>query len=199
MKMKQLFKIISCVLVLLVFLVSCGSGSFVPKPRGLNHIELPAHEYQKLSVDSLFYDFEYSKYAKVVPNNSVKVGQVIDYTDLDAKVWLTYFPINGQIDSLESYIFTSYKLLQKHNVKAYAIINDTIQTTSGKAATVFYLEGEVPSMYQFYLHDSTSNFIRGAMYFETATKNDSLQPIYEFVRDDINHLFQSLEWKSKRK
>lgn len=197
LRMKQQINSIVFLCLVALFTVSCGgSNSYVPKPRGLNHIELPEHIYQQLEVDSLTYNFEYSKHARVLQNNSVSSGQIIDYDSLDSKVWLTYFPINGVRDSLESYIYTSYKLLQKHNVKAYAILNDTIKTKDGKTATVFYLEGEVPSMYQFYVHDSTKNFIRGAMYFETATKNDSLQPIYDFVKEDVNHLLETLEWKN---
>ena len=60
---------------------------------------------------------------------------------------------------------------------------------------MFRLEGEVSSQYQFYTHDTTNNFLRGALYFETATKNDSLKPIIEYVKEDINHLVNTLEWK----
>ena len=60
---------------------------------------------------------------------------------------------------------------------------------------MFKLEGEVFSQYQFYTHDTITNFLRGALYFETATKNDSLKPIIEYVKDDINHLVNTLEWK----
>lgn len=193
--MRKIIIKVSCITIFAFLLFSCGSNSFTPKPRGLNYIELPEHTFSKLDVDSIPYHFEHSKHAQVVAHHNRKEEQIIDYGNMKAKVWLTYFPINQQVDSLESYIYASYRLLQKHNVKADAIINDTIQTTDGRTATVFYLEGEVPSAYQFYIHDSTTNFMRGAMYFETATKNDSLQPIYDFVLDDMRHLLETLEWK----
>jgi gliding motility-associated lipoprotein GldD len=178
-----------------VFVWACGSSNFVPKPRGYNHIELPAHAYQLLDVDTMKYSFEYSKSAVVTPHLQNKSMQVIDYKGMGAKVWLTYYPIHNSVDTLDQLIYTTYKLLQKNNVRAEAIANDTIKTASGKTATIFYLEGEVPTQYQFYYHDSTTNFLRGALYFETAQKNDSLAPVINFVKEDINHMINTLKWK----
>lgn len=187
----------SCIFsVISFFFFSCGSGgNFNPRPRGLNHIEIPEHAYQSWNNDTSLYSFEHSKFSDVTSFKGKLDQQIISYNNgLEAKIWLTYFPINNIEDSLAAYIYTSYKLLQKHNVRASAIINDTIGTSDGRKARVFYLEGDVPSMYQFYIHDSTTNFLRGAMYFETAVKNDSLKPVYDYVREDINHLLESLEW-----
>ena len=62
-------------------------------------------------------------------------------------------------------------------------------------ASVTELEGEVPSQFQFHITDSTDHFLRGALYFKTATKNDSLAPAIEFLKSDIIHLLNTLEWK----
>ena len=61
---------------------------------------------------------------------------------------------------------------------------------------VFELDGEVPSSLQFIVSDSTKNFIRGAMYFKTATKNDSLRPIIKYIKADAFELINSLEFKN---
>jgi gliding motility-associated lipoprotein GldD len=182
-------------LIITGLFLACSSSDFVPKPRGYNYIALPEPAYQKLSSDSLYYTCEYSKYAKMIPHKNKKTMQVVDYKCFGAKIWLTYFPIKNNVDTLEQLIYTTYKLLQKNNVRADAIANDTIRTASGKTATIFYLEGDVPTQYQFYYHDSTTNFLRGALYFETAQKNDSLAPVIEFVKKDINHMINTLEWK----
>ena len=57
------------------------------------------------------------------------------------------------------------------------------------------LQGEVPSQFQFFSTDSVHHFIRGALYFNTATKNDSLAPSIEFVKMDIIHMLNTLEWR----
>jgi len=61
------------------------------------------------------------------------------------------------------------------------------------------LSGEVPSQFQFHITDSTQHFLRGALYFRTATKNDSLAPVIEYVKKDIVHLLNTLTWNDKIK
>jgi hypothetical protein len=45
-----------------------------------------------------------------------------------------------------------------------------MKTKSGKTAKLIELEGEVPTYVQFYTTDSTKHYLRGALYFNTATK-----------------------------
>jgi len=189
MKKYLIILIISC------SLFSCDSTTFTPKPKGLNYIELPSHTYATYSVDSLPYEFEFSKQAKVSVHNNIPERKIINYNSLGAKIWLTYYEINDEKNTLEELINTTYKLTHGHNKRADAILYDSILTPSGKTGIMFKLEGEVSSQYQFYTHDTTNNFLRGALYFETATKNDSLKPIIEYVKEDINHLVNTLEWK----
>ena len=80
-------------------------------------------------------------------------------------------------------------------IKAYAIEESVVRTPMGKTAVIAELEGEVPSQFQFFITDSTDNFIRGALYFRTSTKNDSLAPAIEYMKIDAMHLINTLEWK----
>lgn len=181
--------------LLTLFIMGCSGGSFVPKPRGLNHIELPPVGYQEFNMDSIPYSFSYSKNAKIASKNGSRNEQIIEYTELGAKVWLTHFPIKNNEDTLDALMYTTYKLLQKNNVKAESIDADSIKTKSGNTAMIFNLSGEVPTQFQFFMHDNTTNFLRGALYFETAKKNDSLAPIIEYVKKDVEELINTLEWR----
>ena len=62
-------------------------------------------------------------------------------------------------------------------------------------ASVFELQGEVPSQFQFYTTDSTRHFFRGALYFRTATDNDSLAPVIEYVKTDMIRMLNTLKYK----
>ncbi len=116
------------------------------------------------------------------------------YPYFDATVQITYKPINK--DSLvESYINDSYRLTSKHNVKAYSIEEKILILKGGNVASVSELEGEVPSPFQFHITDSINHFIRGSLYFKMAGKNDSLRPSIDFIKEDIIHLLNTLEWK----
>ena len=170
---------------------------YYPKPRGYNRIDLPEHAYQALP-DSLPYHFEYSREAKILKDSSWMAERYwIDlyYPYFDCNVQITYKPINGSEKLLREYLSDSYKLTNKHNIKAYAIDYMVMPTATGKVAAVAQLEGEVPTQSQFFITDSTEHFLRGALYFRTATANDSLAPVISWVNEDIKHLLNTLEWK----
>jgi gliding motility-associated lipoprotein GldD len=179
-------------------IVSCES-EYTPKPKGYNRIDLPAQTYQPLK-EAHPYTFEFSKHAKIRPDSS-KIAQPhwinIIYPSLGANVQLTYKDLNGNTKMLNDLVEDARKLTGKHQIKAYAIEEAEIKTPTGDVASVFELEGEVPSQFQFYVTDSTKHFLRGALYFRTATQNDSLAPVIEFVKKDIVHLLNTLKWQKK--
>ena len=69
------------------------------------------------------------------------------------------------------YVNDTYKLINKHQIKASSIKETIIKTPSGEKATIVELSGEVPTQFQFHITDSSAHFLRGALYFKTATKN----------------------------
>jgi len=57
------------------------------------------------------------------------------------------------------------------------------------------LEGNSASAVQFYLTDSVNHYLRGALYFNVKTNRDSLQPVLDFLRVDIDNFIKTFEWK----
>ncbi len=181
-------------LVLIIY--SCNTD-YLPKPKGYNRIDLPEFEYQILP-DSFPYSFEYSKHARLLRDSSwisERYWIELYYPYFDADVEITYKPIRNQKELSEEYLSDSYRLTSQHNVKAYAMEESILQLPNGNVASVTELEGEVPSQFQFHVTDSTHNFLRGALYFKTATKNDSLRPVIDYVKTDMIHLLNTLEWR----
>lgn len=188
---------------LAILLYSCGSSTenAVPKPKGYNYIDLPKPAYSQLpsNIETFPYTFEYSNQAVAFDDTSSwkslkEYYKIIDYKEFQARLHITYKPINNSIDSLNEYITESYRLLEGHNKKAYDF-RHSLDTLAGNNICLFEIEGEVPSPFQFYAHDSTNHFMRGAVYFDTATKNDSLAPVIDFVKNDVRHLLETLEWQ----
>jgi gliding motility-associated lipoprotein GldD len=194
-------KVILSIFVFL-FLISCKKKStdnqdYNPKPKGYNRIDMPVVSYQKM-VEDHPYQFEYSKYAKLLPDTFARAEPhwiYIDYPQFQANVQLTYKPVLGDLKRLQHMIDDAHKLVFKHNVKAYSIQEKIYTAPSGQKANIIDLEGEVPSQVQFYTTDSSKHFLRGALYFKIATKNDSLAPVIQFIRNDIIHLVNTLKWK----
>lgn len=182
--------------VLIFFLSSC-SRDYQPKPKGYNRLVLPKQEY-RLSPDSLPYSFEYSRYATILKDTSwirEKNWVEIYYPELKANIHITYKRLNNKEDFLKELLDDAYKLTSKQQVKASGIDELITVTPSGKTAVIAEIAGDVPSQFQFTVTDSSSHFIRGALYFNTRVQNDSLAPAIEFMKKETLHFINTLDWK----
>ncbi len=189
-------KIMSLVL-LAVGLYSCESN-WLPRPPGYNRIDLPKHSYQKLE-QGYPYQLDFSTYSRVEAdsfNLNEKEWINLNYPDFGAKVHLTYKKIDQNTD-FKILSNDAFNLTAKHQIKAYGIEEAILLTPNGYSAVVAELTGEVPTQFQFFVTDSTSHFLRGAVYFNTALKNDSLAPIIEFIKIDMAHLINSVNFEKK--
>ncbi len=184
----------------LVLLTACNrsnSDNYVPKPKGYPRIDLPTAVYTALP-PTYPYQFEYNRIAQILPDTFARAEPnwiFINYPQYHASVQLTYKPVLHDTKRLRAMLEDAYKLAARHNIKAYSIQQQNMKLPSGLAASVIDLEGEVPSQVQFITTDSTTHFLRGALYFNTATANDSLQPVIQYVRQDILHLLKTLKWR----
>lgn len=187
-------------LAFLVWITSCtrtDEHDYVPRPKGYNQIILPKAKYQPLKGDYP-YSFGISAYAKVLPD-TVSWAEphwiYIYYPQWKAFIQITYKDLTNKNNKLPYLIDDAYKLAFKHQGKASHIQDYILTTKSGKKAGVFELEGEVATSLQFYVSDSTKHYLRGAVYVRTATENDSLAPIIQFLKKDAIHLIETLRWK----
>lgn len=197
-----MYKLISSLILPVSLLLFSGckkeeDQNYVPKPKGYNRIELPAHRYRQLA-EQHPYTFEYSKYAVVEPDTFKTAGKdwiFISYPQFKANIQITYKPLNNNPALLKAFIDDSYKLASKHQIRASSIQEQRVLGKTGRTALLFRIEGDVPSPYQFYTTDSTGHFLRGAIYFPTATKNDSLAPVIDYLQADMLQLLNTLEWR----
>lgn len=191
--MKRLFPLAFIVLVCF----SCESN-WLPKPPGYNRIELPRHEYQRLE-QGYPYQLDFSTHSRVEAD-SFNLGEKewinLNYKEFGAKVHLTYKKIDQSTD-FKTLSNDAFNLTAKHQIKAYGIEEGILLTPNGYVAVVAELSGEVPTQFQFFITDSTSNFLRGAVYFNSALKNDSLAPIIEYIKLDMAYLINSVNFEKK--
>lgn len=183
--------------VLAFGLIAGCEENYAPKPKGYNRIDLPKSEYVALP-DSFPYSFQYSAHAKILKDSSwIAERYWIDvyYPELHALVQVTYKPVKGDTALLREYFHDSFRLTAKHQIKAYSIEESHLELPDGTHAVISEISGEVPSQFQFHATDSLNHFIRGALYFNTSTKNDSLKPVIEYVKFDIMHMLNTLKWE----
>lgn len=180
-------------------LAACGKSSdnYVPKPKGFPRIDLPKPTYTQLEPTHP-YQFEYNQMAQILPDSFARSEPhwiFVNYPAYRANVQLTYKPINNDPQRLKSMLEDAYKLAGRHNIKAYEINEKVVKLPSGQWANLITLSGEVPSQFQFITTDTTTHFLRGALYFNTATENDSLAPVIDYIKQDMMHMLKTLKWR----
>jgi gliding motility-associated lipoprotein GldD len=191
--MKRLFP-----LAFLVLLCLACETNWLPKPPGYNRIDLPKHEYIRLD-EGYPYQFDFSTQSQMEAdsfNLTEKDWINLNYKKLGAKVHLTYKKIDKNTD-FQVLSNDAFNLTAKHQIKAYGIEEVVLLTPNGYSAVVAELTGEVPTQFQFFVTDSTTHFLRGALYFNTALKNDSLAPVIEYIKIDLAHLINTVTFEKK--
>jgi gliding motility-associated lipoprotein GldD len=193
---------IFCSLALSAFcLLSCNSNYTVGKKKGYFKIDLPEKKYQLFDQPGYPYKFEYPVYARVIkdttffeakPENPWWVN--IDFAQFAARIHLSYKEIGkNKFDSLVNDAFKlSYK---QHTYIATGIEPEELITANNIHGIYFTLSGNTATANQFFLTDSTRHFLRGALYFEAAPNADSLSIVNDFLKKDLLHLINTLQWK----
>ncbi len=183
------------IFLLSVIFTSCRDETYTPKPKGYFRIDLPEKHYRQF--DTTFpYSFEYPVYAIISPDTYSKREPYwinIDYPAYKGRLYLSYKKVNNNIDD---YFEDSHKMAYKHIPKAIAINENIIYDDKNKIfGMTFTIEGkDAASPFQFYVTDSTANFLRGALYFNIRPNNDSLAPVIDFIKDDIKYMISTLRW-----
>ena len=185
------------VMVLAFVAISCNdSDNYLPKPRGYFRIDLPEKAYTK--VDTIErYSFECPVYAFVTPDPyspDEKNWVNIEMPSFKGSIHLTHKPVDS---NLGEYLEDVHTMVTKHLQKANGMRDSLIVNDEHNVYGMFIeMDGKgVATPMQFYLTDSTSNFVRGALYFNFKPDNDSMQPVINFIRQDIDHLIETFEWK----
>ena len=181
--------------LIVFFIMSCSTNQdyeYYPKPLSGQKIVMPSRDY-KIYDPNCNYKFDIPKYAFVDTIKGHCNGDLI-LEPFNATLFLTYVPINDT--NLIYNIEYSRKLAYDHSIKADAIDEAVVKFPNKKVYGMQYkITGNAASPYQFYLTDSSQNFLRVALYFNVAPNYDSLKPAIDFVMEDFDHLIKSVEWK----
>lgn len=180
--------------VFISLIFSSCEETFSPKRIGYHRIDFPEKTYVVQEIDCPVR-FRSLKQTLLQKRSDVEVGcwYNLHYPDYGATIHLSYQEIDSA--DLNTHIEDSRKLAMKHIVKADDIKERLFKNDERKVYGLIYdMEGNVASNYQFFLTDSTNRFFRGAMYFNMRPNSDSLQPVTDFVKADLEVLIESFEW-----
>jgi gliding motility-associated lipoprotein GldD len=116
----------------------------------------------------------------------------ISFPLFGATIYCSYYPLT-ESSRLENLIDDAYTMVSKHNPRATFRNEVNIQREDG-AAVVFQIEGPVATPVQFYVTDQKDHFLRGSLYFDGKTERDSIEPMIDFLSQDIRHILGQLSW-----
>ena len=182
-----------------IAILSCNSP-YIPKPAGYFKIDFPEKKYQQFNQQGYPYTFEYPAYARVVKDSTFFGSATenpwwvnVDFPQFSARIYLSY-KIIGQY-KLDSLLNDAFNLTNKHSIKASYIDDSIMNIADNVHGEFFKVEGNVATANQFFLTDSTKNFLRGALYFDATPNEDSLRPVNQFLVEDMKHLINTFRWK----
>ena len=184
------------ILIGILLITSCGGEDddyvYYPKPISGQKIVFPEKEYTNYK-STCNYSFDIPVYSHL-QNDTITEncnGNLI-FKNFNAELYLTYVKLDTNLMYNIEY---SRKLAYDHSIKADAIEEAVIKNSDNNTYGMQYkIIGNAASNYQFYVTDSTQNFLRGALYFNCPPNYDSLKPTLEFIMDDFDYLIKSINW-----
>ena len=183
--------------MILLLLVACGEEERpLPKPMGYFRIDLPEKDYSRIDTIER-YAFEAPSYATLThdPFSPQEKNWInVEMPCFKASIHLTHKDVKG---NLGEYLEDVHTMVTKHLQKANGMNDSLIINPDRKVyGMLIEMDGKgVATPLQFYLTDSTTNFVRGALYFNFVPNNDSMQPVIDYLRQDIDRMINTFEWK----
>ena len=190
----------SLFLGLTITLASCGEDSVDnPKPRIFPKVVYPERDYQEFELDVCPFTFEFPVYAHIDTDKSF-FGEDplhpcwfdIVIENFDARIYMSYYPIESRAD-FDKFISDAYKIANQINQRS-DYMDEFIVSREETGGMILEFEGHAASPMHFFLTDTTNHFLRGALYFNTSVRPDSLHPIIEFLKVDVAHTISTFKW-----
>lgn len=163
-------------------------------------LEYPEPSYKRVDIP-LPFTFEKNELANPISNikldgvNNI-YGVDINYPKLKGTVYLTYKKVEN--DNLTDLLRDAQNLTQKHTLKADEIEGDIYENPKNRVFGMFYeVGGNAASQSQFYVTDSINHFLVGSLYFYAKPNYDSIYPAAVYLKNDIKHIMETIEWKNE--
>lgn len=178
--------------------IGCQSPP-IPRQKGYFKITLPNSDFVKTTT-SCGASFEIPAYSNIETLNSSKSGEScwfnLRFSNFKARLHCTDLPVN---DNLEALMIDAQELVFSHDMKASGIgrirVEGVGKTNKETTGVLYHLEGPVATPIQFFVTDSTDNFLRGSLYYDQTINSDSTAPITERLLRDIEQLMSTISWE----
>ena len=182
------------ILVIITILVGCQRTA-MPKPYGYFRIAIPDTSY--VDAQPLHYPYAFRLSTNAYIQERYEQGERywidIHYPKLNATIHCSYKPIKNNLRTLSR---DAQEFLYKHSTVASAIPVQEFENSPNNVWGLYSeLHGNTATPIQFVLTDSIEHFFRGSVYCNSVPNQDSLAPIYDYLRMDVRVLMESMKWR----
>lgn len=186
-------------------LIACNSPYTVGKKRGYFKIDFPEKKYQRFDQQGYPYTFEYPQYAQIKKDSTFFQDKAddwwinIDIPRFGGRIHISYKPINTY-NRFDSLVEDGFKMAYRQHITMATGIQDSLfSTQNGVQGIYFNLGGNTATANQFFVTDTVHHFLRGALYFDATPNADSLGVVNDFLKKDLLHLINTLQWRAASK
>lgn len=189
-------------LIAILLFAACGEEVvYTPKPRAYPRVIYPERDYQEFDKEFCAFSFTFPTYAKVQQDTlffDEKPAHPcwfdLDIPEFNARLYCTYYPID-KVNTFEKLRDDTYKMANKHIVKANAIDEIPVQNNHNVGGFIFRFRGPTATPLSFFLTDTTEHYLNGALYFGSKPRPDSIAPVLKFIQHDLEKMIKSFEWE----
>ena len=197
-----MIKIFSAAIMLTILLWACGkTPEPIPKPRVYPKVEYPEKSYHVFEQNDCPFTFDIPNYAEVIKDKYF-FGEAPPHScwfdiylkDFGAKVYCSYYPLESY-KQFENLVGDAFEIASQINRRSDYMEERKLRNPEGVSGLMFKFKGAAASPAHFYLSDTSNHFLKGALYFNTEVKPDSLFPIAEYLLEDLEVMIESFNWK----
>ncbi len=173
--------------------IACQNDPPQPRPRAFPRVDFPDRITNQYSVPDCPFTFDFPGYAEI---NDKKEACWFDLfmPEFQARLHCSYVPISEE-KGFTDLVRDAFLIAGKINERANYMTESRVKNAQGVGGLILDWTGPAASPIHFYLSDTTTHFFKAALYFDSKVQPDSLAPIVTFIKQDIDSLIASFEWK----
>ena len=181
------------IICVVAFITACGSEVNTPRPRAYPRVEYPERKYVTYDTSACPFTFRYPAYGEIKYKKE-NCWMDIYKPEFNARLHCSYIPVISMAEH-EDLVRDVFVIAKKINEKANYMEESRIRNAQGVDGLLLNWTGPAASPVHFFFSDSTSHFFKAALYFDSKVQPDSLAPIVTYIKQDLDTLIYSFNWK----
>ena len=177
-------------LFLLLIISSCDSN-ILPKQKGFFAPDFNFPNYKIL--ESCNHSFKLNNASKIVAKPDCNYE--IEYDELNAKIYVSNIIVENNFDMISKKF--DEKVFNNSEFADQILTSEFSNPYKDVFSRVYFFVGDAPSNIQFFITDSTQNFLSASLLFDSKPNYDSLLPYIHYIRNDIKKIVESFDWSNK--